>query len=58
MQVYQEKASLVNLGHSTAECAIVMIYDVYAGAQTPVSNIINRQRKDKMNGTLNPNLVG
>ncbi len=48
----------MNLGHSTAECAIVMIYDVYAGAQTPVSNIINRQRKEKMNGTLNPNLVG
>ena len=48
--------NLVNLGH-TAERAIDMIYDVY-GAQTNVSNIINRIRKDKMNGTLNPNLVG
>jgi hypothetical protein len=48
--------NLVNLGHS-AERAIDMIYDVY-GAQTNVSNIINRIRKDKMNGTLNPNLEG
>jgi hypothetical protein len=48
--------NLVNLGH-TAERAIDMNYDVY-GAQTTVSNIINRLRKDKMNGTLNPNLVG
>ena len=48
--------NLVNLGH-TAERAIDMIYDAY-GAQTNVSNIINRIRKDKMNGTLNPNLVG
>jgi hypothetical protein len=48
--------NLVNLGH-TAKRGIDMIYDVY-GAQTNVSNIINRIRKDKLNGTLNPNLVG
>ncbi len=48
--------NLVNLGH-TAGHAIDMIYDVY-GAQTTVSKIINRLRKDKMNGTLNPNVVG
>jgi hypothetical protein len=48
--------NLVNLGH-TAERVIDMIYDIY-GAQTSVSNNINRLRMDKMNGMLNPNLVG
>jgi hypothetical protein len=45
---------LVDLGHSSQR-AIDMIYNVY-GAQTCLTDIINRMRKDKMNGTLNPNL--
>jgi len=45
---------LVDLGHSSQR-AIDIIYDVY-GAQTCLTDIINRMRKDKMNGTLNPNL--
>jgi hypothetical protein len=45
---------LVDLGHSSQR-AIDMIYNVY-GAQTCLSDIFNRMRKDKMNGTLNPNL--
>ena len=45
---------LVDLGHSSQR-AIDMIYEVY-GAQTCVTAIINRMRKDKLNGTLNPNL--
>jgi hypothetical protein len=55
-EVWDFVCNLVNLGH-TAGHAIDMIYDVY-GAQTTVSKIINRLRKDKMNGTLNPNVVG
>ena len=47
---------LVDLGH-TAQRAIDMIYEVY-GEQTCVTAIINRMRKDKLNGTLNPNLGG
>ena len=47
---------LVDFGH-TANTAIDMIYTVY-GAQTCVTKIINRLRKDKRNGTLNPNLQG
>ena len=45
---------LVNLGHSS-ERAADLIYEVY-GAQTSVTDIINRLRRDKKNGTLNPNL--
>ena len=45
---------LVSLGHSSQR-AIDMIYNVY-GPQTSVTDIINRMRKDKKNGTLNPNL--
>ena len=48
---------LVDLGHSSQR-AIDMIYEVYYGAQTCVTTIINRMRKDKLNGTLNPNLRG
>ncbi|KAI2497397.1 hypothetical protein MHU86_17108 [Fragilaria crotonensis] len=46
--------NLVSLGHSLQR-AIDMIYNVY-GPQTSVTEIINRLRKDKNNGTLNPNL--
>jgi hypothetical protein len=46
--------NLVSLGHSS-QWAIDMIYNVY-GPQTSVTEIINRLRKDKNNGTLNPNL--
>jgi hypothetical protein len=45
---------LVNLGHSS-ERAADLIYKVY-GEQTSVTDIINRLRRDKKNGTLNPNL--
>ena len=45
---------LVDLGH-TSQRAIDMIYEVYGG-QTSVTDIINRLRKDKRNGTLNPNI--
>jgi hypothetical protein len=54
--VWDLVCNLVNLGR-TSERAIDMINDVY-GAQTTVSSIINRLGPDKMNGTLNPNLVG
>ena len=54
--VWDVVKKLVDLGH-TANTAIDMIYDVY-GAQTCVTKIINRLRKDKRNGTLNPNLRG
>ena len=47
---------LVDLGHSSQR-AIDMIYDVY-GAQTCLTDIINRMSRDKKNGTLNPNLRG
>jgi hypothetical protein len=56
--VWDLVCNLVNLGHTAKRAILDMIYDVY-GAQTNVSNIINtRIRKDKMNGTLNPNLLG
>ena len=45
---------MVSLGH-TANRAIDLIYEVY-GPQTSVTEIINRLRRDKNNGTLNPNL--
>ena len=48
--------TLVDLGHSSHR-AIDMIYNVY-GAQTSLTTIINRMRRDKKNGTLNPNLRG
>jgi hypothetical protein len=46
--------NMVSLGH-TANRAIDLIYEVY-GPQTSVTDIINRLRKDKNKGTLNPNL--
>jgi hypothetical protein len=46
--------NLVSLGHSSQR-AIDMIYNVY-GPQTSVTEIINRLRRDKNNGSLNPNL--
>jgi Transcriptional activator of glycolytic enzymes len=45
---------LVSLGH-TSHRAIDMIYNVY-GPQTSVTDIINRLRRDKRSGNLNPNL--
>jgi hypothetical protein len=45
---------LVRLG-LTADAAIDQIYGVY-GHQTSVTNIINNIKKDRKNGTLNPNL--
>jgi hypothetical protein len=54
--VWDFVCNLVNSGH-TAGHAIDLIYDVYV-AQITVSKIINKLRKDKMNGTLNPNIVG
>ena len=54
--VWDVVRKLVDLGHSSHR-AIDMIYDVY-GAQTSVTGIINRLRRDKKNGTLNPNLRG
>lgn len=52
--IWDAVRDLVTLGHSS-ERAIDIIYNVY-GAQTSVTTIINRLRKDKKNGTLNPNL--
>ncbi len=45
---------MVSLGH-TANRDKDLIYEVY-GPQTSVTDIINRLRRDKNNGTLNPNL--
>ena len=45
---------LVRQGH-TADASIDRIYAVYGG-QTSVSNIINGLKRDRKNGTLNPNL--
>jgi hypothetical protein len=44
--------NLVNLGH-TAQRAIDIMYDVY-GAQTSVTDIINRMRRDKKGGPSIP----
>jgi hypothetical protein len=44
-------------GAHVTSVAIDLIYEVYGG-QTSVTDIINRLRKDKRNGTLNPNLRG
>ena len=46
-------SSLVRMG-DTAETAIDKIYAVYGG-QTSVTNIINGLKRDKKDGTLNPN---
>jgi hypothetical protein len=46
---------MVSLGH-TAKWIIALIYEVY-GPQTSVSDIINRLRRDKNNGTLNLGLI-
>jgi hypothetical protein len=48
-------SGLVRQGH-TADAGIDRIYAVYGG-QTSVSNIINGLKRDKKNGTMNPNLV-
>ena len=52
--VWDTVSGLVRLGH-TSEIAIDRIYAVYGG-QTSVTKIINALKKDKRNGTLNPNL--
>ena len=52
--IWDAVRELVSLGHSS-DRAIDIIYNVY-GSQTSVTTIINRLRKDKKNGTLNPNL--
>ncbi len=46
--------NLVSLGHSLQR-DIDMIYNVY-GPQTSATETIYRLRRDKNNGTLNPNL--
>jgi hypothetical protein len=48
-------SSLVWMG-DTAETAIDKIYAVY-GSQTAVTNIINGLKRDKKDGTLNPNFT-
>lgn len=53
--VWDIVAGLVRQGH-TAELAIDKIYGVYGG-QTSVTKIINGLKRDKMNGTLSPNLT-
>jgi hypothetical protein len=45
---------LVRQGY-TSDTAIDLIYSVY-GQQMSVTNIINRIKKDRKDGTLNPNL--
>ena len=47
-------SALVRAGH-TADTAVDRIYAVYGG-QKSVTDIINGIKKDKQNGTLNPNL--
>ena len=51
--VWDLVSSLVRMG-DTAEAAIDKIYAVYGG-QTSVTNIINELKRDKKDGTLNPN---
>jgi hypothetical protein len=51
--VWDLVSSLVRM-KDMAETAIDKIYAVYGG-QTSVSNIINRLKRDKKDGTLNPN---
>jgi hypothetical protein len=53
--VWDLVSSLVWMG-DTAETAIDKIYAVYAG-QTSVTNIINGLKRDKKDGTLNPNFT-
>jgi hypothetical protein len=45
-----------NIHRAQTEFGIDRIYAVYGG-QTSVSNIINGLKRDKKNGTMNPNLV-
>jgi len=52
--VWDLVSGLIRQGH-TAETSIDKIYAVYGG-QTSVTNIINGLKRDKKNGTLNPNL--
>jgi hypothetical protein len=52
--IWDVVCNLVSLGHSSQR-AIDMIYNVY-GPQTSVTDIINRLRHDKRNGSLNTNL--
>ena len=51
--VWDLVSNLVRMG-DTAETAIDKIYAVYGG-QTSVTNIINGLKRDKKDGTLNPN---
>lgn len=53
--VWDTVSGLVRLGH-TSEIAIDRIYAVLYGGQTSVTKIINALKRDKRNGTLNPNL--
>jgi hypothetical protein len=47
---------LVNVGHTSQPACDDLIYQAYGGGETSVTGIINRLRKDKRHGTLNPNL--
>ena len=51
--VWDLVSRLIRMG-DTAETAIDKIYAVYGG-QTSVTNIINGLKRDKKDGTLNPN---
>ena len=53
--VWDIMSGLVRQGH-TSELAIDKIYGDYGG-QTSVTKIINGLKRDKKNGTLNPNLT-
>ncbi len=53
--VWDLVSSLVRMG-DTAETTIDKIYAVYGG-QTSVTNIINGLKRDKRDGTLNPNFT-
>lgn len=52
--IWEVVQNMVSLGHSANQTSY-RICQVY-GPQTIVTDIINRLRKDKNNGTLNPNL--
>jgi hypothetical protein len=43
-------------GTHHSQRVIDLIYQAYGGGETSVTGIINRLRKDKRHGTLNPNL--
>jgi hypothetical protein len=52
--IWMMVCGLVRQGY-TSDTAIDLIYSVY-GQQMSVTNIINRIKKDRKDGTLNPNL--